>query len=220
MAKSVNDILAQMRKSGKMQDWKGKGTFGEDAVLAVVHDYYLRHGGLLYHSFSYPYASDKNNRVYLGNIFLKEDGTYTHISKQVTDEIDILYISPNRIFPIEVKSYHAKMEVSVQHLKKNGSVQYEGMGHKHPLWQAEKHARHLYHQIYDVLPDGNPHYIRPIVCFADRCTVRDIRSDNSKCYLPVTILNELKGLIKDLDLPLQYGLNLPAIEKKLREIRR
>lgn len=222
----VDQILEGMRQSGKMRDWKSKGNQGEDAVLAIMHEYYLKRGGLLYQSFTYPYASNSHSQVYLGNIFRRNDGTYIDVTKQFNDEIDILYVSPYRIFPIEVKAYHAKMEMSIDGLKKNGSIQYEknertgDMLHKNPLWQAEKHARHLYHNIYDVIPDGNPYYIQPIVCFADRCELSDTRTPEGKFYLPVTILNYLKQCIMDCDTPMNYRLDLAAIEKKLVSIKK
>jgi hypothetical protein len=225
---NVNAALAAMRDAGKLRDNKGKGNLGEDAVLALLHGYMCKRGGLLHKSFTYPYASDKNGRVHLGNIFLQEDGTYIDITKQLNDEIDILYVSPFRVFPIEVKSYHATMEVSVANLKKNGKVDFntvEGKEdapkrHKSPLWQAEKHARHLYHKIYDVIPDGNPKFIQPIVCFVDRCTVKDIRSSDHKVYMPVTILNNLIATVMDYDYPLDgLALDLKEIGRKLDSIK-
>jgi hypothetical protein len=225
---NVNAALAAMRSEGKLRNNKGKGDFGEDAVLALMHKYMCKRGGLLYKSFEYPYASNKSGKVYLGNIYLQEDGKYIDISRQYNDEIDILYVSPFRIYAVEVKSYHARMEVTIQYLKKNGKVDYQpvegqdGMParHKSPIWQAEKHARHLYHQIYDVLPDGNPKYIQPIVSFVDRCTVVDERSAEHKIYLPVTILNNLSETITDMDYPFDgTALDLQAVGKKLDEIK-
>jgi hypothetical protein len=225
---NIDAALAAMRNAGKLRDNKGKGNFGEDAVFALLHSYMCKRGGMLYKGFTYPYASDRSGRVYLGNIFLQEDGKFMEITRQLNDEIDVLYLSPFRVFPIEVKAYHAKMEVSVHDLKKNGRVDYmpvEGHDespkrHKSPLWQTEKHARHLYHSICDVIPNGNPKFVQPIVCFVDRCTVIDHRSAEHKIYLPVTILNNLIPTIKEYDYPLDgYGLSLEDIQKKLDKIK-
>ena len=207
--------MNDMRKAGKVQDMKTKGNAGEDAVLAIMHKYKLKHGGLLYQSFSYPYASDRQSHVYLGNIFRQENGTFTDITKQgLIDEVDVLYISKYRVFPIEVKSYHAKLEVFDSWFKKSGKQET-----KSPIAQAEKHARHLYHQLSDVLPNGDPSYIVPIVCFVDRCTVKDSRSPENKHYLPVTILNNLRECITDFDAPGSFGLDLQQIERKLMAIK-
>ncbi|MDR1523254.1 MAG: NERD domain-containing protein [Endomicrobium sp.] len=218
---SVNTILKQMRQAGRLQDIRAKGDLGEDAALAVVHSYYNKKGCLLYKGFTYKYASDKRSKSYIGNVFLQQDGSYTAISeKSLSDEIDILYISNYRIFPIEIKSYHAKLDLTVKYLKKNGVIQYGVSGHKNPIWQSEKHARHLYHRLYDVIPDGEPRYIQPIVCFTDRCELHDERSDEHKFYLPCVILNTLKQCLCDFDVPQKYRLNIAEIEKKLEKIKK
>ena len=110
----------------------------------------------------------------MGNIKL-EDGKYVEYTdakngRILEDEIDILYITPYRIIPIEVKAYHANLKVYDNWMDKQGTPV-----DKYPITQAEKHARHLYHALVDVIPDGRPEYIRPIVCFVDRCKLDDRR---------------------------------------------
>ena len=216
MATDINKILARMRKSGKLQDMKGKGDAGEDAVLNICLERQRRRGGLLYQSFEYPYQSNKEGKVYTGNIKWEDDEyrEYTETKRQLYDEIDVLYITDYRVFAIEVKAYHAKIDITNEWMTKNG-VKVD----KSPIAQAEKHARHLYHAICDVLPDGKPQYIIPICCFVDRCTITDNRSDKMSYYIPITILNTFKKKIIEYDTPLDYNLDLSAIKRKLSEVK-
>lgn len=95
----MNKILGGMRTN----DMKKKGTKGEEAVFALCEKLYQRHGGILYHS--YAYKVDKNLP---GNI--KKDDSGTLFVENLGDftEIDVLYVSPYKVFPIEVKSYSSK----------------------------------------------------------------------------------------------------------------
>lgn len=220
MAKDINDILQSMRAAGKVRDNKGKGNFGEDAVFSIIHNYCIQRGGFIERGYMYPYATNKAGVTYLGNIFLGEDGIYSHNSRKVNDEIDILYVSPFRIFPIEVKSYHANMVLKDEALYQNKVISYHAtQGHKNPIWQTEKHARHLYHSLYEVLPDGNPKYIQPILCFCDRCDFTDERSMEMQQYIPATVLNSLKEVLMDFDTPLEYRLDIDMVMKVLKERR-
>lgn len=221
MAKSkrdINSILKDMRKQGKLMNMKGKGDAGEDAVLHLVLERQRHLGGLVYHSFKYPYQTNRDGVTYTGNIFM-EDGKFVNVDTKksgagLEDEIDILLITPYRVFPIEVKSYHAKLEVYDHWMRKQGEEVEQS-----PIAQAEKHARHLYHALYDVLPDGRPEYIKPIVCFVDRCTLNDTRSEESIRYLPCCILNTLKATIIANNSPLAYNLDLEAVKGKLDSIK-
>lgn len=217
---SVNKHLAAMRQAGRVQDVKKKGALGEAAVMDIMHDYRARRGGLLYQGFMYPYASDRSGKVYLGNIFWnQETSAYSDVTKQLNDEIDVLYISHYHIYPIEVKSYHMKSVT----LTNDWMVRDGTKVDKSPLAQAEKHARHLYHQLFDVIPDGDPHYIIPIVCFVDRVDkgCDDQRSSEFQFYLPVVPINDLRQLIIDRDFAISdCTLDLDAIEKKLKSIQR
>lgn len=214
-SRSINKHLATMRAAGKLMDIKQKGAMGEAAAFDVLHGYRAKNGGILKQGFMYPYASNRQNTVYLGNIFLDSDsGRYTDITRLLTDEIDILYISSRRIIPIEVKSYHDSNITLTDAWMERGGKPVE----KSPMAQAEKHARHLYHQIFDVLPDGDSRYIRPVVCLVDRCSVRDMRSDAMRQYLPVVSLNALYKTVRELDTPLAYTIDTAMLERKLNEI--
>ena len=80
---SINSRLAAMRAAGKLRDVKAKGVAGEEAALDVVHAYRTKVGGILKHGFSYPYASNRQNVVYLGNIFWDESASkYYDVTRQ------------------------------------------------------------------------------------------------------------------------------------------
>lgn len=214
---SINSLLADMRKAGSFQDVKSKGDLGEEAVLAICYDRMKKTGsGLLYQSFMYPYQSNRAGVCYTGNV-VYDTGTQTfkeYTDTSINDEIDVLYVTPYRVFAIEVKSYHArKLGVYDPWFnRENQPVE------KSPVAQAEKHARHLYHAIYDVLPDGRPEYIVPMVCLVDRCKVIDERPDDQRDYIPVCILNSLLATLNDYNVPLDYNLSIQHVESKLKEI--
>lgn len=210
----IDSILKDMRKAGKVSDWKFKGDAGEKAVLQICLELQRRIGGLVYHSYTYPYQTDSAGRVYTGNIKL-ENGKFieiTETARQLQDEIDVLYITDYRIFVIEVKAYHAKIDIYDHWMKKNGTEV-----DKSSILQTEKHSRHLYHAIHTVIPDGKANYIVPLCCFVDRCTVRDDRSSEFERYISVCILNNLKSTIMSLNTPLEYNLDLEEIKRKLNE---
>ena len=213
---SINDVLADMRKAGKVSDMKSKGNLGEEAVLAICYDRKQKVGnGLLYQSFMYPYQTSRGGTCYTGNIKYENNEFVEYTDDSINDEIDVLYVTPYRIFAIEVKSYHArKLDVYEHWFNRNGTPET-----KSPIAQAEKHVRHLYHAIYVVLPDGNPNYIVPLVCFVDKCKVRDDRSQHFIDYVPVCILNNLLQTINKYNTPLAYNLDLSAIERKLNQVK-
>lgn len=221
---NIDNILANMRQAGKVMNVKEKGNLGEDAVLDLCLGIKRACNGILVQSFAYPYASNAQGKNYTGNIKL-ENGKYVEYTDQagLKDEIDILLITPYRIFPIEVKSYKAHIKIYDHWMDRdnNGPSKPKGMlpVDKSPVAQAEKHARHLYHQIYEVLPDGQPAYIVPIVCFVDKCTVEDNRSPANQQYLPVSILNTLRQTIYANNTPLKYQLDLDALRRRLNAIK-
>lgn len=220
----VNSILRNMRNAGKLMDIKGKGDLGEDAVLNLCLEFKRGCNGILIQSFQYPYASNREGKNYIGNIKY-ENGEYFEVTDRqgLEDEIDILLITPYRIFPIEVKAYKANIQIYDHWMKRdnNGPGKPKGMIEvdKSPVAQAEKHARHLYHQLSPVLPDGQPSYIVPIVCFVDKSVIDDDRSAANQAYLPVTILNTLVSTLSKYNVPLRYGLDLDAVRRKLKEIK-
>ena len=217
MSKNINSVLEAMRMAGKMTDNKLKGDLGEDAVLSLCLKRKEAAGnGLLYQSFVYPYQTNAYGVCYTGNI-VRDSATgefreYTRDSFK--DEIDVLYITTHRVFPIEVKSYGgARLDVSDLWFTRNNQFV-----EKSPIAQAEKHARHLYHAMYEVLPDGRPEYIKPIVCFVDKCHLREERNNYFHSYIPVCILDRLLSTIHEYNKPLEYNLDLHAIERKLNEV--
>ena len=213
---NINDVLKNMRKAGKVQDMKEKGDLGEEAVLAICLERKNLVGkGILYQSFMYPYQSDRSGKVYTGNVKYENGEFVEYTSESINDEIDVLYITPYRIFCIEVKSYSARTLDVYEHWFNRGSTPVD----KSPVVQAEKHARHLYHAIYDVIPDGDPRYIVPMVCFVDKCKVRDDRSQHFVDYVPVCILNGLMRTLEKYNKPLTYNLDLTQIERKLNEVK-
>ena len=213
-----------MRNAGKLRDIKQKGNLGEDAVLSICLDIKRSLGGILIQSFEYPYASNQQGKNYTGNIKL-ENGQYVEYTdiKGLKDEIDVLLVTPTRIFPIEVKSYKANIKVYDHWMDRdnNGPGAPKGMQpvDKSPIAQAEKHARHFYHQMYEVIPEGQAAYIVPIVCFVDKCTVNDDRSPRNQVYIPICILNTLRQTIYSNNVQLRYGLDLAAVKRKLLEIK-
>lgn len=202
-----------MREAGKIQDVRSKGDLGEEAVFNICLDRQRRTGGLLYQSYKYPYQENRQGKIYLGNIKL-ENGKYFDVTSKLQDEIDILYVTSYRIFAIEVKSYHATIQLYDHWMKVNGSEV-----EKSVVTQSEKHARHLYHAIHDVLPNGNPNYIVPMMCFVDRCKVQDERSPEFAYYVPVSILNNFKRRLLDNNTPLEYNLDIVAVKRKLDSVR-
>ena len=205
----INSILKSMRQSGKIRDHKAKGSAGEKAVLEVAHEFLRSTSGIMFLSYKYPYQTDRSGACYLGNIKY-ENGKYVdYTNKSYADEIDVLIITPYRIFPIEVKSYHARSIEIFDHWMRKDKEEVE----KSVIVQAEKHARHLYHLLNPFIPEGNPDYIVPIVCFVDRCSISDTRSTLMQEYIKLTILNTLMSTLIKCHTPLNYSLDLPAIYK-------
>lgn len=199
----MNTILKGMRTS----DMKKKGTNGEEAVFKLCEQLYQRHGGILYHSYSY-----KVDTKLPGNIKKNEDGSLRLENLGDLTEIDILYISPYRVFPIEVKSYSAK-KITLTDEGIEGTFKTE----KSPVHQNEMHCRHLYSHIFRALPNGQTKYIVPIVVFVDRCTLVDHRSKWQKEYIFKAILNNLKSTIVSYNTPGEYSINLKLMEDCLKE---
>ena len=217
---SINQKMKQMRAAGKVMDVKAKGAIGESIVMDVVHDIRTKRGGILKQGFMYPYASNSAGKVYLGNIFYDEASqSFKDMTRQLNDEIDVLYISNYRIYVIEVKSYHAKkILIDSKWFYREGKPV-----DKSPLTQAEKHARHLYHQLYEYIPGGIPDYIVPIVCLVDEAYVDDQRSPELEYYLPVIKTSEITHTIMKYEKPpgrSTFTLDLSAIEQRLIKIQK
>ena len=213
---SINSILDKMRKAGKIKDMRAKGDLGEETVLSICYERMKQSGvGLLYQSFMYPYQTDSNGKVYTGNIKYENGEFVEYTEERINDEIDVLYITPYRIFVIEVKSYGAKrLEVYDHWFNYNGTPV-----EKSPIVQAEKHARHLYHAIREYIPDGNPDYIIPLVCFVDKCKILDDRSDYFERKIPIAVLDNLLNTINRNNVPLEYNIVIDQLEKHLEKIK-
>ena len=209
---NVNDILSKMRESGRIQDVESKGALGEEAVWTILTE--RKDPCLLYHSLRYPYQTNRQGVCYLGNIKYENNLFYDITSEDNEDEIDCVYTTQFRIFLIEVKSYKSQRIDIYDHWINRGDKPMD----KSPITQAEKHARHFYHAIYDVLPNGKPKYIIPMVCFVDKTTVRDARDQYFVNYVPVCTLNSLNKTINKYNKPLKYQLSFEDIKKKIKQV--
>jgi hypothetical protein len=211
---TVNKALAIMNKN--RTDYKEKGLQGELALLAILQSYQDVRGGVILHSFTYPYASDRQSRNYAGNIYLDvSTGKYRDIrgNSGTQDEIDLLYITPFRIFVIEAKARSSRWKLYNHWVKQSGNIL-----EKSPLAQTEKHARHLYHHLFEYIPEQAQEYIVPITVFVDKASVEDSRSPEFKNYIIAAIANNAKVKIQSNDTPLKYMLDVEAILAKLNNI--
>jgi hypothetical protein len=184
-----------------------KGTPGEQAVFSICEEIYQRCGGLLYHSYAYKCDPDLPGNIKKGengHLFVERTGSFT--------ELDVLLITPYRVFPIEVKAYRAR-EIILTDDGMSGAAHND----KSPVHQNEMHCRHLYPHLYKVLPKGETKYIIPMVCFVDKCTIRDNRSTEQRDYIKMTVLNTLGKDIMQLNRPGEYLLNLQTISQVLKD---
>lgn len=198
----VNAILKHMHTQGTIE----KGTTGELGVTKICENIYQKQGGILYHSYEYKVDKDL-----AGNI-KKKDGQLFVENLGSTTEIDVLLVTPFRIFPIEVKAYRANKIT----LKDDG-IYGCAVTDKSPVHQNEMHCRHLYSHIFKCMPDGDTEYIVPIVCFVDKAEVEDKRSSWQKDYIKVSILNTLEDTIIANNNPGKFRLNLKAIDQALKD---
>lgn len=198
----INGLLGKMTQAGGT----GKGTYGEQAVFKVCEEFYQTCGGILIHSYSYNVDQSQ-----AGNI-KKNDGKLYVERLGSTTEIDVLYVSKYRVFPIEVKAYKANT-ITLTDDGISGCYKTD----KSPVHQNEMHCRHLYAHIFKCLPDGQTKYVVPIVCFVDRASIIDKRSDWQRGYILLTILDNLKETIKINNFPLEYQLNLTSLDNTLKE---
>lgn len=201
-AKTVNAYMSKMHQIGGT----GKGVYGELAALAVCESMYQKYGGLLYHSYTYKTDASLPGNIKVGGpggFYIENLGSYT--------EIDILLVTPYRVFPIEVKAYAA-------HTIRLANERISGCNQtgKSPIHQNEMHCRHLYSSIYEALPDGKTSYVIPIVVFVDKCTLRDERTSDNKKYVYATVISRLPGLLERLNTPGKYRLDLEMMERRLK----
>lgn len=200
---SVNQLLGKMRNSSQT----GKGTFGEQAVFKICEEHYQSEGGILIHSYSY-----KTDKSQAGNIKKGENGQLYIENLGDYTEIDVLYISKFRVFPIEVKAYKAN-NITFTNDGISGCYKTD----KSPVHQNEMHCRHLYPFLYRLLPDGDTRYIAPVVCMVDKAQITDARSDWQKKYIQICTLDNLDNFIRENNTPLDYQLNLQQMDSLLKE---
>jgi len=188
----------------------GKGDLGEAAVLQILKLHKNRIGRrcVILQSYSYPYAPNIE-----GNIKLGTDGNFIHEPGKdgTDDEIDLIMLTDNRIFLIEVKAYSGKIMV-------NDIWTYHAnhWDEKSAICQAEKHGRHFYHSFYDVIPEGEQGYIKLITVFTGLCDIEDKRTMN-RDYIPIAVANDINKTIHTHDKPGKFCIDIDAVVKRLME---
>lgn len=204
---NVDALLKKMHAAGKSGVATSKGSIGEQAVIKVCEEFYQSQGGILIHS--YTYKTDKDQ---LGNIKRGSNGKFYVENLGDITEIDVLYVSKFKVFPIEVKAYKAK------------TIRLDDAGiygcrvtDKTPIHQNEMHCRHLYPFIYRALPEGSTDYICPIVVFVDQTDLFDERSEWQREYIMACTLDNLRKTIYENNNPLGYQLNLTLVNNILKE---
>lgn len=205
LEKEVNKYLMQMKKMGK-QSITAKGTYGEYAAMRVCEELYQKQGGILYHSYTFSTEPEL-----AGNIKRQDGKLYIENTGAVT-EIDILLVTPFKIFPVEVKAYKAKKIIFT-----DDAIAGCAKVDKSPIHQNEMHCRHLYPKLVRALPDGASRYIEPVVVMVDECEIQDQRSEEQKRYIKLAALNNFKSCIACLNQPLEYRLDLKVVDRCLTD---
>jgi len=210
MKAGIDKILSDMSKLRGREAGEGKGDMGEEAVLQVLklHKKRLGRRCVIMQSYSYPYATNVE-----GNIKLTPDGNFIHEPGKdgTDDEIDIVMLTDNRIFLIEVKAYSGKILVNdiwTYHANR--------WDDKSAICQTEKHGRHFYHTFYDVIPEGEHGYIKLITVFAGSCDIEDKRTKN-KDYIPIAVANDINKTLHSHDIPGKYFIDIDSVIKMMFE---
>ena len=115
--------LRAMRAAGKVMDIKAKGAAGEAAAFDIVHEYRTKRGGILKQGFMYPYASNRQGQVYLGNIFWDEEKQKFYDKMCIRDSHwEILSQPGKRLYPLlllrpvlEYFSYPVELQSGLRH---------------------------------------------------------------------------------------------------------
>ena len=186
-----------------------KGDVGEDVIFEILKTVQKKRGGIIFHSYKYPYIPNIP-----GNVKIDDNGkVYVVPGDNHMDEVDLIYVTDYRIFLIEVKAYRSKdirfTDLWTYHNKAADS--------KSVLCQSEKHGRHFYHTFYSYLPNGSSEYIIPLVCLVDKCKFTDKRSSKDLNYLPACLRNELVYYLNELDTPLDFRIDIPDLKKGMLE---
>ena len=200
---SINNLLSNMHSNRGVD----KGSVGEQAVFKICEKFYQTEGGILVHSYTHKVDPEQK-----GNIKKGENGQlYIENLGDIT-EIDILYISKYRIFPIEVKAYRAK-QITLDDRGIYGCYKTD----KSPVHQNEMHCRHFYSFMLRALENGDTDYIVPIVCMVDKCQLIDNRSYWQRNYIHLCVLNTLEDTIRQYNTPKSHQMDLVLCDKLLKE---
>lgn len=214
MSKLVDDVSSILSELDKARgDNKLKGSLGEKAIFRICEEVYQQQGGILYHSFTYKVDKTKE-----GNVKKGEDGKCYIENLGSTTEIDVLLVTPLKIIPIEVKTYNTMGNGNggIMTLT-DGGISGTYATDKTPIHQNEMHCRHLYSWIFKSIPGGASKYIAPVVVFVDSCKIKDDRTAWQKEYIPIANLDSFYSVLKELNKPCEYRLDLRAVDKSLTE---
>jgi len=187
---------------------KEKGDIGEQLCIKALLPYCDMVGGKLVHSFEYPCATRENGEFYPGNIFFEGDTPKAGPAGGV-DEIDVVLLTPRRIFAIEVKSYSNARFVVTDDATYKGSAKLD----KDLIAQTEKHCRHFYHNFYEVLPDGKPDYIIPVFCSVDKSSIKNESHDP----IIFCVLNNVARAISQVDKYSSWSIDIPAVLSAMKK---
>lgn len=203
---NIKDAYKLIDKYAKAGNVTAKGTPGEVIILELCKKFLASNKGYLLHSYKHPYMCNPQGEVYLGNIKQANGVPYNVSSPSFTDEIDVTLITEHRVFIIEVKARQGTWKIDDIWMRQSGKPLDESL-----LAQTEKHAQHIYHMIYEYLPDGDPDYIVPVLVFVDKATIKDERSLENKVYLPVAIANTFRSTLLTRNMPGEYKLDIEKI---------
>ena len=191
---SISEAYATLNRCRTVA--KDKGDAGEEILMSLAKEYQEDQECIVLWSYLYPYSSNRDGKTYTGNIKL-QNGKFIELTKEgFKDEIDV----------VKCKARSGKWLV-YDHWAKQNSADVD----KSPITQCEKHARHLYHLIYEYIPDGKSDYIVPVTAFVDRCILTDKRSKQYRDYIKVCIANNFKSIIREHDTPLTNKLSVKHI---------
>ncbi len=187
-----------------------KGVWGERAIVRILLNLYAERGGILIHSYEYQTDPTKNGNIknHDGQLYLERLGDST--------EIDVLYVTQYRVFPIEIKSYLAN-EIRLTTEGISGCATTE----KSPIHQNEMHCNHLYSAIWEAI-EADPTFIIPIVAFStweNKPIIYDNRSEGEREYIHVCNTNTVYETVKQLDTPNHKRIDLDVIDRLLKRKR-
>ena len=219
---SLTSTYRDLLKMKSHIDTREKGALFEGIAYEVTKQVQAVYGGAIFCGIKFPYARKSNGDEYPGNLRF-DNGRLIELTRKkgngtTYDEIDILYVNQFAIIAVECKAYGSSGGI----LLEDTWWRYSGNSEKYPLAQTEKHCRHLYHNIYELIPNGDPSYIKPVCAFIDKNTVTDSRSSEVRKFVDIAILAKgeysLKQVLQRLSKPNEYLLHVEALIKKLNSI--